>query len=142
MGDDVPVRLILRCAIFTGAAIVAAWFALGWVQARDLGRAQALLSSSRLSASQASEVAALLNTAGNLNPDRTVDVAWAQLAASQNNPERAVTILQRVTQAEPDNLDAWRELSIAASALPASPRRTRLAEGAFQQELRLVGAHK
>lgn len=142
MGDDVAVRLIVRWAMFTGAAIVAAWFALGWVQARDLGRAEALVSASSLSPSQAREAASLLNTAGDLNPDRTVDITRAELATRQHDPARAVTIAEQVTRAEPENLEAWRELSIAAAGLPPSPRRTQLAENAFKQELRLVGAHK
>lgn len=128
--------------MFTGAAIVAAWFAVGWVQAHDLGRAEALVSASRLSPGQARDAASLLNTAADLNPDRTVDITRAQLAAQQHDPARAVTILQAVTRAEPENLDAWRELSITAAALPPSPRRTQLAENAFKQELRLLGVHK
>lgn len=134
--------LLLRWAMITGAAIVAAWFGLGWIQARDLGRAQALVSASRLSPGQARDAASLLKTAGDLNPDQSVRVAQAQLAVAQHKPGAAVTILERVTRTEPENLEAWRELSIAAAALPASPRRTQLAETAFKQELRLVGARR
>ncbi len=142
MGDDVPVRLILRWAGFTGAAIVAAWFALSWTQARDLGRAQALISGTRLSPGQAKQASALLGTAGDLNPDRTVEITRAQLAEKQHRPRLAVRILEHVVQAEPLNLTAWRELSIAAAGLPNSQLRTRLAETAFRKELSLVGRPK
>jgi hypothetical protein len=142
MGDDVPVRLILRWAVFTGAAIVAAWFVLSWVQARDLGRAQVLVSGGRVSAGQARQASSLLATAGDLNPDRAVDITRAQLAEKQHRPALAVRILESVVQAEPLNLDAWRELSIAAAGLPNSPLRTRLAETAFRKELSLVGHPK
>jgi hypothetical protein len=138
MGDDVPVRVILRWAMVTGAAIVAAWFGLGWIQARDLGRAQGLVSASRLSPSQVRSAAALLNTAGDLNPDRSVDIARAQLADKQHRPGLAVTISEQVTRDEPFNIDAWRELSFAA----AYDHRRALAEQAFRVVLGLIKVHK
>lgn len=142
IGDDVRVRTILRLVLLTGAVIVAAWFGLGWVQARDIGRAQTLIAGARLSATEARDAASLLNTAGTLNPDRTVDITRAQLYVKRHDAARAVTVLEQVTRAEPLNLDAWRELSLAAAALPNSPFRTRVAENAFRRELSLLAVQK
>jgi hypothetical protein len=142
IGDDVGMRTILRLALLTGAVIVAAWFALGWVQARDIGRAQSLLAAPSLSRAGAREAGSLLNTARVLNPDHTVAITRAQLYRKLHQPQRAVTLLEQVTRAEPLNLQAWRELSIAAYALPASPDHTRLAEGAFKRVLSLLAVQK
>jgi hypothetical protein len=118
-----------------GAAIVAAWFGLGWVQARDLGRAETLLAAGKVSASQARTVSSLLDTAGTLNPDRTVDITRAQLADTVNNPGLGVRIMEPVTQAEPLNLQAWRELGVVAT----DNHQRGLAQTAFTHVLRLFG---
>lgn len=122
--------------------MVAAWFALGWVQARDVGQAQNLIAAPRLSRAQARRAASLLNMAGTLNPDRTVDITRAQLYEKLRRPARAVALLERITRAEPLSLDAWRELSIAAAGLPPSTLRTRVAENAYRRELSLVAIQK
>ena len=121
---------------------MAAWFGLGWVQARDIGRAQSLVAAPSLSGAGARRAESLLNTAGTLNPDQTVTITRAQLYQKLGQPQRAVTLLEQVTRAEPLNLQAWRELSIAAYALPASPNHTRLAEDAFKRVLSLLAVQK
>lgn len=121
----------------SGAAIVAAWFGLGWIQARDLGRAQSLIPTGRLSANQARTVASLLDTAGNLNPDRSVEIARAQLADAQGEPGQGVRLMEQVTEAEPLNLQAWRELGVVAT----HDHQRALAQTAFLHVLRLVGYH-
>lgn len=128
--------------LLAGALIIAAWFALGWVQARDIGRAQSLIAAPRLSAAAARDAASLLNTAGTLNPDRTVDITRAQLYEKRHDSARAVMLLEQVTRAEPLNLDAWHELTTVASALPSSPYRTRLVEHAFRRLVSLVRVQK
>lgn len=135
MGDDVPVRSILRWAVCTGAAIVAAWFGLGWIQARDLGHAQDLVSGSKLSPAQARQAASLLNTAGELNPDRSIDITRAQLEEKQGRLGLALAILEQVTHAEPDHLAAWRELAIVGYHL----KRNQLAERAIAHVVHLLG---
>jgi predicted Zn-dependent protease len=137
MGDDVPVRSIARWAMVSGAAIVAAWFGLGWIQARDLGRAESLIPAGRLSAGQARTVASLLDTAGNLNPDRTVEITRAQLADARGEPGQGVRLMEQVTEAEPLNLQAWRELGVVAT----HDHQRALAQTAFLHVLRLVGYH-
>lgn len=136
------VREILRLTLLTGAVIVAAWFGLDWIQTRDIGRAQTLVGARKLTVAQAHQAASLLDAAGTLNPDRTVDITRAELYENRHDPTRAVGILERVTRDEPLNLEAWRELSIAAAGLPPSPYRTRLAEGAYRRELSLVAIQK
>jgi hypothetical protein len=121
----------------SGAAIVAAWFGLGWIQARDLGRAESLIPAGRLSAGQARTVASLLDTAGNLNPDRTVEIARAQLADARGEPGQGVGLMEQVTEAEPLNLQAWRELGVVAT----HDHQRALAQTAFLHVLRLVGYH-
>jgi predicted Zn-dependent protease len=135
MGDDVPVHSLVRWAMVMGAAVVAAWFGLGWVQARDLGRATALISAGKLSAGRAGTAASLLNTAGRLNPDRSVDIARAQLLDDRHELAPALRIMKEVTAAEPLNLEAWRELGVVAT----HDHQRHLAQTAFTHVLRLVG---
>jgi predicted Zn-dependent protease len=133
---------MLALAMFLGALLVAAWFGLGWVQARDLSRAQDLIGAPKLSAAQARDASSLLDSAATLNPDRAVEITRGQLYAKLHDPARAVALLQGVTRAEPRNLEAWRELSIAAFTPPRTPYRRRVAAHAFKQVLRLVAIQK
>jgi predicted Zn-dependent protease len=133
---------MLRLALLAGAVIVAAWFGLGWVQARDTGRAQTLIGAPRLSGAGVRDAESLLNTAGTLNPDRTVDITRAQLYVKLGDPARAVTLLEQITRAEPLNLEAWRQLSIAAFTPPRTPDRKRVAAQAFRRMLSLVVVQK
>jgi Flp pilus assembly protein TadD len=135
MGDDVPVRSALRLGISIGAAIVAAWFVLGWVQARDAGRAQALISSQPLSRQSARQASSLLDSAAELNPDRNIDILRAQLADERHNSALAVRIMEGVTRAEPMNIEAWRELGVVAT----HNHQPNLAQTAFVHVLHLFG---
>ena len=135
MGDDVPVHSLVRWAMVIAAAIVAAWFGLGWIQARDLGRATALISAGKLGPRQSRAAASLLNTAGWLNPDRSVDIARAQLDDGLHQLAPALTIMKGITAAEPLNLEAWRELGVVAT----HNHQRALAQTAFTHVLRLVG---
>lgn len=93
------------------ALVACAWFALGAVQAIDTSRATALLSGRSISPRRADEVRSLLDTAGTLNPDQSVNLLRGQLAYRQGHIGRARGILLSVTQAEPQNLQAWLQLA-------------------------------
>jgi predicted Zn-dependent protease len=107
-------RTIPRLALAVAAAAVAAWFGLGWIQARDMGRAQEIAGGNRLTPGQVASAESLLSTAATLNPDRSVDQIRAQLASERHAYRQAISILKSVTHAEPLNLGAWVALSIAA----------------------------
>jgi hypothetical protein len=97
------------------ALLVSAWFALAWVQARDTARADALLSGSgQLSPAALTRARSLLDSAGTLNPDRTVDLLRARLAADQHHYAAAVRILESITRSEPQNVLAWEQLAVIA----------------------------
>jgi hypothetical protein len=129
------VRALVRWSIVIGAATVAAWFVINWVQARDIGRAQELISASRLPPSAARQAASLLDSAGELSPDRDVDILRAQLADDEGQAGRGVRIMQQVTAAEPLNLEAWRELGVVAT----HNHQRHLAQVAFTHVLYLLG---
>ena len=129
-----PLRLILSLT----ALIVGAWFAVGWVQARDTGRAQSLLASPRLSPGQAGEADSLLRSAGTLNPDRTVEELRSKLASREHHHRSAVALAESVVRAEPLNALAWKQLIEAA----AGAGRSRLAETAYSRLAQLVAEPK
>lgn len=108
---------LLRIGLASVALIVSAWFGLGWVQARDGGRADALvLSSNRLTPAQAARARSWLGSAGTLNPDRQVDLDRAHLAFDVRDYPAAIRILEAVTRAEPQNVLAWVQLGLTAGA--------------------------
>jgi Flp pilus assembly protein TadD len=97
-----------RALVAILAVAVCAWFALGIRQAHDTAQATAILSASgSLRPSQADRVQRLLDTAGTLNPDRTVELLRGDLAARAGQLGHAVQIFRRLTLQEPDNLEAW-----------------------------------
>lgn len=107
--------MALRLIPVIAALFVGAWFGLGWVQARDSGRADALLSAnSSPSPSQAGRIRSLLSSAGTLNPDRTIDLLRARLALDSHDYSTAIRLLQAVTRAEPENVFAWSQLGFTA----------------------------
>lgn len=126
---------LVRSCLAVGSVVVAAWFGLGWIQARDAGRAQTLVTASKLSPAEARQARSLLRSAGTLNPDRFVDILRAKLASDQGLHERAVSILQSVTRAEPSNLEAWSELVLATAAAGHTAR----AEQDFRHVHSLLG---
>ncbi|HEX4010314.1 MAG TPA: hypothetical protein VHX62_09915 [Solirubrobacteraceae bacterium] len=100
--------VLLRVVGVVAALVVCGWFALGIRQAHDANRASAFMSSaSPLTAAQVRETRSLLHSAGQLNPDRSVDLLRSQLALRQGDAAQARAIALSVTRAEPQDLDAW-----------------------------------
>jgi predicted Zn-dependent protease len=107
---------IVRVTLAVLALVVCAWFGLGALQQIDTSRAtQVLTSAGPLTAAQAHRAHSMLTTAAVLNPDRTVDLLRGELAFEQGHPLAAVRIIEGVTAAEPDNIEAW--LALARVAL-------------------------
>jgi Flp pilus assembly protein TadD len=105
---------VIRGSLAILAVAVGAWFVLGWFQARDTQRASTLLAGSSLSPAQVQQTESLLDSAGRLNPDLTVDILRGKLAADRNENAQAVRILRSVTSREPLNLTAWVQLAFIA----------------------------
>ncbi len=105
----------MRLGTIVLALAASAWFGLGWYQASKTGQATALITSgSTLSAAQARRAEQLLDSAGALNPDRTVTILRGDLAAERHQNRAAVDLLQSVTRSEPQDLAAWVQLVFAA----------------------------
>ena len=116
MQHDLAMATAARTGLLALAAAACAWFALGWVQVRDTGRATALVNgASPLRAAAVQRTRSLLDTAGTLNPDLMVPMIRAQLALDQGAGARAVAILRSVTGSEPLNFTAWTQLAFAAA---------------------------
>ena len=104
-----------RAAAAALAVIVCAWFALGFVQARDTGRATSLITAAdTVSAHDAARARSLLSSAGTLNPDQTVDILRGVLQLRTQQYAAAERTLLAVTRREPMNIDAWVQLAFAA----------------------------
>jgi predicted Zn-dependent protease len=107
---------VLRALAVLFAIGVCAWFAVGVRQARDVDHATALLSGrAHIGHSDAARAASLLRSAGQLNPDRQVDVLRAQLADERGDRRTAERILRGVVAAEPMNATAWVALARSAT---------------------------
>ena len=105
-----------RAALAALAVVVCAWFALGFVQARDTGRATSLITSTAtVGAGDAARARSLLSSAGTLNPDQTVDILRGVLQVRTQQFAAAQRTLLAVTRREPMNLDAWVQLAFAAA---------------------------
>jgi predicted Zn-dependent protease len=117
MGDDLGMLTSVRITIALLALLVSAWFGLGFYQARETGKAAALIGggATRLTPHQVQTANAELSSAATLNPDRMVDLLRGELAADQHRYAAAIRILQRVTAREPLNLTAWAQLGFAAA---------------------------
>jgi predicted Zn-dependent protease len=100
------------------ALVVGAWFGLAWYQAKETGRASALVGgrSPRLTPRKARQARAALSAAGTLNPDRMVDMLRGQLAFDEHRNTAAERIDRSVVRREPLNLAAWSQLAYAAAA--------------------------
>ena len=69
---------------------------------------------------------ALLRRARLLNPDRRPDLFEGVVRARQNRTGEAIAAIQRVTRAEPENLEAWGLLAqVAADVDPVLARAAR-----------------
>jgi predicted Zn-dependent protease len=107
---------MLRALAALFAVLVCVWFAVGVRQARDVDHATALLSAGpHISQAKAADAASLLRGAGQLNPDRQVDVLRAQLASERGDKPAAERILRDVVSAEPMNATAWVALARSAT---------------------------
>ena len=105
----------LTVALAIVAAIAAAWFAVAIRQATDLSQASTLVTgTSRLAPSQTRHARALLQSAGQLNPDTQVDILRGELDLGQGDRAAARRILERVVAQEPDNAVAWEWLARAS----------------------------
>jgi predicted Zn-dependent protease len=106
---------VVRISALVVAVAACAWFALGIVQSIDTTRATAIVSSSTpMTPQRAAHARSLLDSAGTLNPDKTVDILRGELASELNQPVRAVAMLESVTASEPQNADAWVTLARVA----------------------------
>jgi predicted Zn-dependent protease len=124
---------VVRVAGAAFAVLMCAWFALGIRQAHDTDRAAAIASQSTvISAAQAPTASSLLHDAGLLNPDQHVNVLRAQVALERGDAARSRQIVEDVTRAEPQNLEAWLWLAHASGSDRAlfyrALRRVRLLE--------------
>jgi hypothetical protein len=99
---------LVRASLLAVAIVICAWFVLGFRQARDTGRATALVNrTAALGPADVARARSLIRSASTLNPDLTVDALRGELALDQNQNRRAAQIIGSVTQREPMNLDAW-----------------------------------
>lgn len=111
---------IARISLVALALCACAWFGLGAVQSHATDQATNIVSGSgTLAPAQANRARSLLDTAGTLNPDRSIDVLRARLAAREGRTAEAIAILRRTVAAEPLNLSAW--LALAQTALGHDP---------------------
>jgi protein-tyrosine-phosphatase len=101
------------------ALVVAAWFGLGMHQAVDQDHAESLIAAHpHLTAAQARQASALLDSAGTLNPDRQIDLDRSSVALGRGQTLNARRRARSVTDAEPENLDAWVALARSSSGDP------------------------
>jgi predicted Zn-dependent protease len=111
-----PVALggVVRIAGAVAALAVAAWFGLGVYQAHNADAAREAIG--RLpdpTAAQTERIRAELDRAATLNPDRGITLLRARAAFQQPDLPRAYRLIQQVTRAEPDNIEAWALLAFA-----------------------------
>jgi thioredoxin-like negative regulator of GroEL len=113
--------MMVRAALAAGALVVCLWFALGIRQTTGLGRAEAVLgtSSHPLDADQANRARSALDEAATLNPDREVQMNRALLLLDRGQRTAARSLARQVTDAEPQNLEAWVTLAQTATTDPA-----------------------
>lgn len=105
----------MRISVLVVAVAACAWFGLGLVQSIDTTRATAIVSSSApITPQRAAQARSLLDSAGTLNPDKSVEILRGELASELNQPGRAVAVLDSVTASEPQNADAWVTLARVA----------------------------
>jgi predicted Zn-dependent protease len=110
-------HMFARALLVGLAVVVCAWFALGCVQARDTRRATSLLTSTTaLSVKQAERARSLLESAGTMNPDLTVEILRGVLEMDRHRYAAAERTLLSVTEREPMNVDAWAQLVFAAAS--------------------------
>ena len=92
----------LRVVAALAAVVIAAGFGLAVRQTKDYDAAAAATN-----AHQYARAARLLDRAGRLNPDATVDLARARVAISEGDQGSTRRILLDVVRREPENAAAW-----------------------------------
>lgn len=107
---------IAALALACVAVLACAWFALGAVQAIDTSRATALLTGRSIGPRRAAEIRSLLDTAGTLNPDQSVNLLRGRVASARGRIVQARQIFLSVARAEPQNLEAWLQLAFNSRA--------------------------
>jgi hypothetical protein len=122
--DNRPVRSrawLLRAGLAGAAVVIAAWFVLVGVQTHATDAATTIITGhARPTAAQAAHAGRLLDTAATLNPDREVDLLRSQLAYARADKPRARRLAGRVAHAEPDNVQAWLQLTRVSYGAPAA----------------------
>lgn len=122
-----------RVPLVALALLVCAWFALGAVQAHDQNRATALIDQTGTpSPGLTARILHLLDSAGTLNPDRSIALLRSQAQTRAGEASEAIASALGVVRAEPRNADGWVVLGFAARR--ADPRLASLA----QQRLRAL----
>jgi hypothetical protein len=100
--------VVVRGVLVVAAVMVAAWFALGVRQSHDVDVASDIIGApGRLPPGAAAHAASLLRSAGQLNPDLSVDLLRSQLALRSGDAAGARAIALSVTRSEPEDIDAW-----------------------------------
>lgn len=110
--------LLARIALALVALAACAFFAVGIHQAHDVSAAQGILDSAKVTTSQALRARSQLDSAGFLNPDRTVAVTRGQLDLRLNDPAAAFAVFRRLVSQEPENVQAWLGLTESAYGKP------------------------
>ena len=100
----------IRSALVVTALLVGAWLALG-VRALALETdARAVVDRARAGPLRTAEVNAALDdlaSAGRLSPDQGPVIRQGELLVAAGRDDEARVLAKRVTEAEPDNLQAW-----------------------------------
>ena len=121
--------MIQRIALVLVALVAAGWMAVALRDARQQRHARqilreeipALARGGTPNQARVAEAGRALENARLLNPDRTPEVERANQLFLAGRERAAVAQLTRVVEAEPDNIEAWARLAIAArSADPAA----------------------
>jgi hypothetical protein len=115
--------VLARAAVAAIVVVVVGWLA---VMERDV-RLQARASAESHHGATAAELdaaAADLRSATFLNPDATPDIARAVVENARGQRARAIALIERVVDREPENLLAWQVLALYARCSdPAALRR-------------------
>jgi predicted Zn-dependent protease len=121
--------LAVRLAVLAVSLVACAWFALGAVQVHDQNRAAAQIPDrNTLTGAQASHILHLLDRAGTLNPDRSIDILRAETYLHAGNSRKAEDVMLGVVRAEPKNIEAWFLLEIASAPQDRPTERLAIAE--------------
>ena len=116
---------LARIVIAAVCVVVCAWFVIGARQAYELDGAASTIALGQSAAPAALRSAASqLDAAAFLNPDQQVGILRARLALVEHRFGEARRVLERVTRAEPMNLDAW---ILLVGATLSEPRQARAA---------------